>query len=155
MQGHLRRYRFPAQKAKYLAACLAQIDQFVELQSDVQFRNRLAELPGVGPKTASWIVRNYRGSNAVAVIDVHLLRAGRHMGLFPADRVPQHHYALLEEAFLGFADALGTEAAILDGLIWDYMRRMPTGQGSAKSHGWNHRQLNLPLPSVRLPSASD
>jgi thermostable 8-oxoguanine DNA glycosylase len=116
VQGRLRRYRFPAQKAKYLAACLAQIEQFVEPQSDVQLRNRLAELPGVGPKTASWVVRNYRGSNAVAIIDVHLVRAGRHMGLFPADRVPQHHYAFLEEAVLRFADALGTEAAILDGL---------------------------------------
>ena len=100
VQGHPRRYRFPAQKAKYLAACLARIEELSEPESDVQLRNWLTELPGVGPKTASWVVRNYRRSNAVAIIDIHLLRAGRHIGIFRADWDPQHHYTLLEESFL-------------------------------------------------------
>jgi thermostable 8-oxoguanine DNA glycosylase len=152
IRGRLCRYRFPAQKAQYLAACLTRIEQLVEPQSDVQLRNRLAELPGVGPKTASWVVRNYRGSNAVAIIDVHLLRAGRHMGLFPANSDAQRHYASLEAAFLKFADALGAEAAILDGLIWDYMRRMPTWHGLPTSHGSDDRQLSLPfaVPTLAL-----
>lgn len=121
--GASRRYRFPRQKARYLSACLKQLETFCEPLDDVEFRDRLAELPGIGPKTASWIVRNYRGSNRVAIIDVHILRAGRHIGLFPPDWGPQRHYRALEEIFLRFADALGVAAGMLDGLIWDYMRR--------------------------------
>lgn len=142
-----RLYRFPRQKARYLAACLAQIDQLVEPESDILLRDCLAELPGVGPKTASWIVRNYRGSNAVAIIDIHLLRAGRHMGIFLKDQDPQHHYAILEKAFLEFSDAIGAEAGILDGLMWDYMRRVPTRQTKRKFHDADPRQLVLNFSS--------
>jgi thermostable 8-oxoguanine DNA glycosylase len=147
LQGQLRRYRFPAQKAKYLGAFLAEVERFVEPDNDLQLRDGLAELPGIGLKTASWVVRNYRRSNAVAIIDIHVLRAGRHIGLFQADWIPQRHYAFLEEAFLRFSDALGVEAGILDGLIWDYMRRMPTKQGGSKSHRRNFGQLLLPFLS--------
>lgn len=124
IRGQLWRYRFPRQKARYLAACLGRLCNFVEPQDDIKLRDHLAQLPGVGPKTASWIVRNYRGSNRVAVIDVHILRAGRHVGLFAADADPQRHYYALENAFIQFAIALRTEAGMLDGLIWDYMRRV-------------------------------
>ena len=81
-------------------------------------------LPGIGAKTASWIVRNHRGSDAVAIIDIHILRAGRHIGVFPVSWQPQRHYTQLECAFLKFAEALGVRASLLDALIWDYMRRI-------------------------------
>ncbi|WP_438358957.1 8-oxoguanine DNA glycosylase [Corallococcus carmarthensis] len=119
-------YRFPRQKARYLSACLAQLDGLELHASDTVLRNRLAELPGIGLKTASWIVRNYRGSSEVAIIDVHILRAGRDMGLFSQQQEPQRHYRELEAAFLAFAAALKVSAAMLDGLMWDYMRRLPT-----------------------------
>lgn len=124
IRGASRRYRFPRQKARYLSACLKRLETFSEPLDDAAFRDRLADLPGIGLKTASWIVRNYRGSNRVAVIDVHILRAGRHIDLFPADMEPQRYYRALEENFLRFATALGVAAGALDGLIWDYMRRL-------------------------------
>lgn len=129
----VRRYRFPRQKARYLAGCLAVLEAFDEPDDDVQFRDALAELPGIGPKTASWIVRNHRASDEVAVLDVHILRAGRHIGLFEADHTPARHYSRLEDAFLGFADAIDTPAGTLDGLMWDYMRRMPASPLQAKA----------------------
>jgi thermostable 8-oxoguanine DNA glycosylase len=67
-------------------------------------------------------VRNYRRSNCVAVIDIHILRAGRHIGLFPLEANPQRHYCSLEDAFIRFAAALNTGAGALDGLMWDYNR---------------------------------
>lgn len=124
IRGHTRRYRFPRQKARYLAGCLRLLSHFTEPQDDVVLRDRLAEFPGIGLKTASWIVRNYRGSNRVAVIDVHILRAGRHIGLFPPESTPHRHYCNLERAFIRFATALDAGAGTLDGLIWDYMRRL-------------------------------
>lgn len=124
LYGVSRRYRFPRQKAKYLAACMHRLSGFAEHSDDILLRDQLAELPGIGLKTASWIVRNYRQSNRIAVIDVHILRAGRQIDLFPAALSPERHYHALEEAFLGFAAALGTAAGMLDGLMWDYMRRL-------------------------------
>ena len=48
--------------------------------SPVALRDWLLAIPGIGPKTASWIVRNRTGSSAVAIIDVHILRAGTSAG---------------------------------------------------------------------------
>lgn len=124
-RGATRRYRFPRQKARYLAGCLRAIQDVEPPGPDVALRDLLLELPGIGPKTASWVVRNHRASNAVAIIDVHILRAGRHVGLFPVSWQPQRHYFQLEEAFLEFAAALDVRASLLDALIWDYMRRLP------------------------------
>jgi thermostable 8-oxoguanine DNA glycosylase len=126
VQGRPRRYRFPQQKARYLAACLSALSRFDEPEDDVDLRDALAALAGIGPKTASWIVRNYRASNCVAVLDVHIVRAGRHVGLFEKVHTPERHYPRLEAAFLAFAAALPTAAGMLDGMMWDYMRRMPT-----------------------------
>jgi thermostable 8-oxoguanine DNA glycosylase len=123
IRGYARRYRFPRQKARYLAGCLRLLSDFAEPSDDVVLRDQLAEFPGIGLKTASWIVRNYCGSNRVAVLDVHILRAGRHIGLFPPEISPQRHYCNLEDAFIRFAAALDTGAGMLDGMIWDYMRR--------------------------------
>jgi len=120
-----RSYRFPRQKACYLAGCLKRLQNFCEPESDRGLRDALATFPGVGLKTASWVVRNYRGSHAVAVLDVHILRAGRHVGLFPRRWTPQSHYSALESQFLAFASAIKVRAGLLDAVMWDFMRRMP------------------------------
>ena len=132
-QGRFRRYRFPRQKARYLAACLSALNGFDEPENDVDLRGALAALPGIGPKTASWIVRNYRASDCVAVLDIHIIRAGRHVGLFERDHTPERHYLELEVEFLAFAAALPTAAGMLDGLMWDYMRRMPLGRSARET----------------------
>ena len=123
-RGNIRHYRFPRQKARYLSACLEAIEHMDPPGSDIALRNLLMGLPGIGPKTASWIVRNHRGSDEVAIIDIHILRAGRHIGLFSATRGPHRHYLELETAFLEFARAIGVRSSFLDALIWDYMRRL-------------------------------
>jgi thermostable 8-oxoguanine DNA glycosylase len=123
--GALRNYRFPRQKAKYLSACLARVQSLEDISDDIKLREHLSQLPGVGLKTASWIVRNYRSSNSVAIIDIHILRAGRYVKLFNEIWRPERHYYELEAAFLSFAEAIETPASILDGLMWDQMRRMP------------------------------
>jgi thermostable 8-oxoguanine DNA glycosylase len=144
IRGASRRYRFPRQKARYLSACLKRLETFSEPLDDAAFRDRLAELPGIGLKTASWIVRNYRGSNRVAVIDVHILRAGRHIDLFSPDLEPQRHYRALEESFLRFAAAIGVAAGMLDGLIWDYMRRtISTPARASRKLGDDRQQPEL------------
>lgn len=129
ISGRERRYRFPRQKARYLSGCLTRLSYFDEPNDDVELRDKLALLPGVGLKTASWIVRNHRGSDAVAIIDVHILRAGRRMRLFADSLEPSRHYRELERSFLSFSAAIGSAASLLDGLMWDQMRWLSPSLG--------------------------
>lgn len=119
-----RKYRFWRQKAKYLAASLSALDTLA-LPSDHQgIREQLMRLPGIGPKTASWIVRNQFASNQVAILDIHIIRACVHLRLFPNPKDIARQYAQLEIKFLQLCQALSVPAALLDALMWDYMRSL-------------------------------
>jgi len=119
------RYRFPHTKARLLAASLSRLcESDIPMSSDRAFRNALLDLPGIGLKTASWITRNWLHSNHVAILDVHVLRAGQLLGFFrEQDRLPRD-YLSMEERFLRFAELLGEPASLLDLVIWMQMRRV-------------------------------
>jgi N-glycosylase/DNA lyase len=119
-------YRFWSQKARYVSSVLTSLgEQPAPLDSPRALRDHLVQLPGIGPKTASWIVRNWLGSNDVAILDIHVVRAGQLMGLFSTiDRVEQH-YLRMERRFLELAAAMNVPAANLDSLIWQNMRNSP------------------------------
>jgi N-glycosylase/DNA lyase len=139
------KYRFHTQKAKFLHGALSMLDQLRADSGDVELRDALMRLPGVGPKTASWIVRNHRGSNEVAIIDIHLHRAGRIMNLFDAKSEPTRNYLDLEARFLAFCKAIRVTASVLDAIIWDYMRRIgPTAHVVRRTRPPNE-QLSLAL----------
>lgn len=123
VNGNRNRYRFPRQRAKYLAAILkSPLLREPQPEDDMLFRNWIMQLPGVGPKTASWITRNWRGSNSVAIIDVHIYRAGAIMGLFEWGLPIVREYVRLEELFLAFAGAIGVRPSLLDEVMWSQMR---------------------------------
>lgn len=123
VNGRLQRYRFPRQRAERLSIALNSIREAPpQTDNPVQFRDSLMKLPGIGPKTASWIVRNWLGSDEVAILDVHVLRAGTMIGLFPKDYRLPRDYIALERRFLDFAKALKVRAAALDALMWREMR---------------------------------
>lgn len=123
VEGRPTRYRFPRQRASRLSEALRQLDKLpIDQLSPLELRDELMNLPGIGPKTASWIVRNWTGTDAVAILDVHVIRAGQIMGLFPKDvRLPRD-YSALEARFLDFAKALRVPASYLDALMWREMR---------------------------------
>lgn len=120
-------YRFARQKSRQLAAALSGLQAINSELRDRQLRDALTSLPGVGLKTASWIVRNLRGSDAIAILDIHIVRACRLAEIFPQNLSPERHYSELEARFLAFARAIGAPASTLDALMWDYMRRLPPG----------------------------
>jgi thermostable 8-oxoguanine DNA glycosylase len=123
VDGRRVKYRFPRQRADRLAVALSQLREAPPQTDDpLAFREHLMTLPGIGPKTASWIVRNWSGSDAVAILDVHVLRAGTIIGLFPSDYRLPRDYVALERRFLAFASALQVPASFLDALIWREMR---------------------------------
>jgi N-glycosylase/DNA lyase len=117
------KYRYPNQKAKFLAAAMLYAKQHTfKFDSPLTLRNQLLEITGVGYKTASWVVRNVLDSDDVAILDVHLIRAGRLCGLYSEKDNVQHDYLSMECRFLSFSRGLQLRPAVLDCLIWDEMR---------------------------------
>lgn len=117
------RYRFARTKALALAQTLNAFAQRPRLHNALELRQWLITLPGIGLKTASWVVRNHLDSDEVAILDVHLMRAGYVMGLFPNNVKLPRDYLCLEAKFLAFAKHLGVRASHLDGCIWAQMKR--------------------------------
>lgn len=117
------RYRFPMQKAKFISEFLNRNDlQSIPLFNDLTFRNWLLSVNGVGPKTASWVTRNYFQSEKVAIIDIHLFRACALMGLFNQTHRVQNDYFKLEQIFLYFCKELGVQPSKMDAVIWIQMK---------------------------------
>jgi thermostable 8-oxoguanine DNA glycosylase len=124
-QRHVR-YRFARQKSSYLAGLLNGFTT-PPCESDARaLRDWLTGFDGVGPKTASWIVRNWLDSDEVAIIDIHIHRAGILTGFFGHDQVIARDYAEMELQFLAFSTAIAVRSSALDALIWSQMRQANT-----------------------------
>jgi N-glycosylase/DNA lyase len=122
------RYRFAKQRATRVAGALEQIRPKNAPSDPKQMRDWLLPLPGVGPKTASWIVRNWTGSETQAIVDIHLRRAGIAAGFFqPTWSLPMD-YALFEEAFREIGRIASVSLAALDACIWDQMQYLGAHQ---------------------------
>ncbi|MDR6623856.1 endonuclease III domain-containing protein [Caulobacter segnis] len=125
VNGKLIHYRFARQRAKYLTGALEGLRHLVDEElDDLALRDALRDLPGIGPKTASWIVRNRRASDRVAILDVHIIRACEHMGVFPRGANLARSYMDLERRFLEFCEVGGVRASVLDAVMWGTMRRL-------------------------------
>ena len=126
INGRSTHYRFPNQKARYLAGCLRalQSSPFTP-ENDLELRDFLLGLPGIGQKTASWITRNWLNSDNVAILDIHVVRACIAAGVFPTDARPENSYLELETRYLAFSKALNVKPSILDNIIWQVMRQLP------------------------------
>jgi len=120
------RYRFAAQKARYLATAIPIVQSTPEFTTGKQLRDWLMQLPGIGPKTASWIARNWMDADDVAILDIHIMRIGQAIGLFPRELTVERHYLELEALFLQFSQALDVRPSELDAVVWYEMASSPT-----------------------------
>lgn len=122
--GRKVRYRFYNQKSKYVSEFLNRSD--IEkglMKEDLAFRQWLTTVNGIGLKTASWITRNLMNSQNVAILDVHLVRAGKIAGIFDRCADVSRSYLDLESKFLNFCSALQVRPSDMDALIWINMKR--------------------------------
>ena len=127
--GSLRRYRFPKQKASVIVKARQWVHaqdpldkRLIQLGSPKDRRRFLSECPGMGFKSASWLLRNLGLGGELAIIDVHVLRA-----LLDSRRIPQDvqipkDYEIAEEAFLAWCDELDAPAAAFDLFVWHWQR---------------------------------
>jgi len=119
------RYRYPHTKSRFLAEAMLKFNlEPAPIHSPLELRNWLLSFSGIGPKTASWITRNALHSDEVAILDIHIIRAGLLMGLFSPKHSVQRDYFDMEARLVAFARAAGVSLARFDSIIWCYMRQM-------------------------------
>lgn len=128
VDGRLRRYRFPRRKANLLiqarAWLLGQgdlVEQLNSLHCERDRRSLLCNCPGIGLKTASWLLRNLGLASRLAILDVHLIRALQQSGRVTDARLPRD-YELAEDVFLRWCDELNAPAAAFDLFVWEWQR---------------------------------
>lgn len=121
--GHSRRYRFARQRALRLADAFRMLGEESPRpgMTGRELREWLLRLPGVGLKTASWIARNVSGDQDIAVIDIHILRAGQVAGVFDMEWTAEREYRRLEDYFCAWAEIGGVPTTDLDICIWSQL----------------------------------
>ena len=127
--GSLRRYRFPKRKAAIIVEARKWVRSHKPLEEcllywdDPKDRRRiLLGCPGLGLKSASWLLRNLGMGDELAVLDVHLVRALQDANRIADDiRLPRDYYAV-EKAFLDWCHELNAPSAAFDLFIWEWQR---------------------------------
>ena len=123
VNGRETHYRFPGQKASYIQSFLQRDDiREMEMMNGNELRDRLLTVKGIGLKTASWIARNYLGCDDVAIIDIHIYRAGRLAGFIAPDWDIKKDYYKIEESFLCFCESIKARPSRMDNIIWNQMK---------------------------------
>jgi thermostable 8-oxoguanine DNA glycosylase len=111
-------------------------------ESGRALRDWLVKSPGIGFKTASWVARNWLDADDVAILDIHILRAGALGGFLDETLTVERDYLDLEAQFLRFSHAIGVRPSELDAVIWFEMMSSPLSVKQVMG-GQAHR--NAPL----------
>lgn len=126
--GSPRRYRFPRRKAtlicrarSWVLAAGSLTDQFSARACERERRAWLIGCPGLGPKSASWMLRNTGWASQLAILDVHVLRAMTDAGVIAEVRLPAD-YEEIERHFLDWCERLGAAPGVFDLFLWEWQR---------------------------------
>lgn len=118
------KYRFAKQKACYLHHAINKLNnEDAPIDSGKNLRNWLMEIKGIGPKTASWVARNWLDADDVAILDIHIYRAGLLGGFFDDNLTVERHYEKLEDTFVQLADSMHVRTSELDAVMWYEMQQ--------------------------------
>lgn len=127
--GSLRRYRFPKRKAAIIMESRRWVRSHKPLEECLLYwddpkdrRKILLGCPGLGLKSASWLLRNLGMGDGLAILDVHLVRALQDAKRISDEiRLPRDYYAV-EEAFLNWCHELEAPSDAFDLFIWEWQR---------------------------------
>lgn len=129
VDGSLRRYRFPKRKAAIIVEAGRWVRSHKPLEGCLLYwddpkdrRRLLLGCPGLGLKSASWLLRNLGMGDGLAVLDVHLVRALQEAKRIDNEiRLPRDYYAV-EKAFLDWCNEMNAPSAAFDLFIWEWQR---------------------------------
>lgn len=119
-----KRTRFHNTKAKYVANAIKNWDMVKQRlnNNDVkQIREWLVDnINGFGLKEASHFLRNIgKSNNEIAILDRHILRNLKGMGIIGTDKIKsKKHYLELENKFIEFSRSVDISIDELDLLFW-------------------------------------
>ncbi len=126
--GGFRRYRYPNRKADLLVAARDWVleqgglsDRLKSVGCEFERRDWLCACPGVGPKSASWLLRNTGYAQRLAILDVHILRAMAEADRLPPMQLPRD-YEPIEAGFVEWCDELEAPVPDLDLFLWEWQR---------------------------------
>ena len=126
--GSVRRYRYSSRKADLIVRARSWLLQrpglvgrLQSVQPECRRRAELMQCPGLGPKSASWALRNVGLATELAILDVHIMRALRTAGRITVERLPRD-YELVEASFLAWCRDLGAPPAAFDLFVWEWQR---------------------------------
>lgn len=150
------RYRFAAQKARYLDRALRLLaNEPAPVGSGRVLRDWLTQLPGIGLKTASWISRNVMDADDVAILDIHIVRAGELGEFFDPSLTVTRHYLDLEARFLEFSHHLQVRPSELDSVIWLEMKLSPRSVSRLLADRRAGAVTKLGKSAQRLPRSNE
>ena len=123
LNGREAHYRFSRQKSRYVYAFL-QRDDIEEMEGlcGSELRKRLLSIKGIGLKTASWITRNSGNCEDIAIVDIHIYRAGRLAGFVDRQWDLQKDYYKIENSFLDFCYSINAQPSKMDSIMWSQMK---------------------------------
>ncbi|HDG1724416.1 TPA: 8-oxoguanine DNA glycosylase [Vibrio cholerae] len=123
INGRRKHYRYPKQKSVYLSEAMKHLrNNNIDFLAGKELRDELLKIKGIGAKTAGWITRNYSNSDDVAIIDIHIFRAGVICGIFEKSQRVERDYFDMENRFLIFCNNVGVKPSKFDCFLWDQMR---------------------------------
>ncbi|PVY57926.1 MULTISPECIES: 8-oxoguanine DNA glycosylase [unclassified Simplicispira] len=143
-------YRYPNQKAKFLADAMNHLDAgHIECGSGRALRDSLLQIKGCGHKTAGFIARNYLDSDEVAILDIHVVRAGLLLDLFSEQDTVEKDYEEMEQRYIDFCNAIQVRPSVLDCIVWSHMRTL--GSCAIDAVKFKSGQLVKNSPRARKP----
>ena len=130
--GSLRKYRYPNRKAQLLLEARAWVldsgglsEGLAAIDCERERRRWLCSCPGLGPKSASWLLRNTGYAKHLAILDVHILRAMNEAGRLSVSKLPQN-YEEVELQFLAWCEELDAPVSAFDLFLWEWQRTVGT-----------------------------
>lgn len=123
--GQLRKYRYIETKPKTISnACYwlwenCEWDLHEKLQTlNSESRMWLCNCPGIGMKSASWLLRNTGFSDDCAVFDVHIIRFLGYLGFQTHEPLTEKIYLNLEDGLRKVCSNIGVSLGKMDYLLW-------------------------------------
>ncbi|MFF2089896.1 hypothetical protein [Paenibacillus sp. NPDC058174] len=126
LNGHLRKYRYLDTKPKIISnggywlweKCEWELyDKLHDLNASAS-RLWLCNCPGIGMKSASWLLRNTGFNEDCAVFDVHILRFLSYLGFHVPNQLTEKVYLSLEDALRRVCNNVGVTLGKMDYLLW-------------------------------------
>ncbi len=129
--GNFRCYRFPQKKAMQISSAgywftqtyNFNFDQMLSQSADARINRKcLMCCPGIGYKSASWFLRNIGKGDELAIIDVHVFRVLRELGIIDNCWSIDKNYLEIEDCYLYACEKIGARPDLFDLIIWSWDR---------------------------------